>query len=102
MPFETNYGFTLRTNWSAAVSENQGIHPNSELLVKDWEGIWQEVRQNLQKPQERERKQHDQKRQPATDYMTLEDVLRGGAKKGDRVMLKQKKYSHKAANGETR
>ena len=34
-PFEINYGFTPQTNWSGAVSENQGIHLNSELLVKD-------------------------------------------------------------------
>ena len=46
-PFEINYGFTPRTNWSGAVSDNQGIHPNSELLVKDWEEIWQEVRDTL-------------------------------------------------------
>ena len=61
-PFEINYGFTPRTNWSGAVSDNQGIHPNSELLVKDREGIWQEVRETLQRAQERQRKWHDQKR----------------------------------------
>ena len=68
------------------MSENQGIHPNSELLVKDWEGIWQEVRETLQRAQERPRKWHDQKRQPAPDYVTLEDILQGRAKKADRVM----------------
>ena len=72
------------------MSENQGIHPNSELLVKDWEGIWQEVRETLQRAQERQRKWHDQKRQPAPDYVTLEDVLQGRAKKADRVMLNRK------------
>ena len=89
-PFEINYGFTPRTNWSGAVSENQGIHPNSKLLVKDWEGIWQEVREILQRAQERQRKWHDQKCQPAPDYVTLEDVLQGRAKKADRVMLNRK------------
>ena len=86
-PFEINYGFTPQTNCSGAVSENRGIHPNSELLVKDWAGIWQEVRETLQKAQERQRKWHDQKPQPAPDYVTIEDVLQGRAKKADRVML---------------
>ena len=86
-PFEINYGFTPRTNWSGAVSENQGIDPNSQLLVKDWECIWQEVRETLRRAQERQRKWHDQKRQPAPDYVTLEDVLQRRAKKAKRVML---------------
>ena len=66
-PFEINYGFTPRTNWSGAVSDNQGIHPNSELLVKDWEGTWQEVRETLQRAQERHRKWHNEKRQPGPE-----------------------------------
>ena len=27
------------------VSDNQGIHPDSKLLVKDEEGIWEEIRE---------------------------------------------------------
>jgi len=42
-PFEINYGFTPETQWSGMVSDNQGIHPDSELVVKDWEGTWQEI-----------------------------------------------------------
>ena len=72
------------------MSENQEIHPNSELLVNDWEGIWQEVRETLQSPQERQRQWHDQKRQPAPDYVSLEDVLLGRAKRGERVMLNRR------------
>ena len=34
-PFEINYGFIPRTNWLGAVSDKQGIHPNSELVVRD-------------------------------------------------------------------
>ena len=37
-----------------------------------------------------QRKWQDQKRQPAPDYVTLEDVLQGRAKKADRVMLNRK------------
>ena len=89
-PFEINYGFSPQTQWSGIVSESQGVHPDSELVVKDWEGTWQEVRETLLKAQERQRKWHDQKRQPAPEYATLEDVKRGTAIKADRVMLDRK------------
>jgi len=69
------------------VSDNKGIHPDIELMVKDWEGTWQEIRETIQREQERQRKWYDQKRQRAPEYVTLEDVLHGRAKKADRVML---------------
>jgi len=34
-PFEINYGFAPQTQWSGMVSDNQGIHSDSELVVKD-------------------------------------------------------------------
>jgi len=34
-PFEINYGFAPQTQWSGIVSDNKGIHPDSELMVKD-------------------------------------------------------------------
>jgi len=37
-PFEINYGFAPQTQWSGMVSDNKGIDPDSELVVKDWEG----------------------------------------------------------------
>jgi len=72
------------------VSDNQGIHPDSELVVKDWERTWQEIREILQRAQERQRKWYDQKRQPSPEYVTLEDVSQGRAKKADSVMLNRK------------
>jgi len=72
------------------VSDNQGIHPESELAVMVWEGTWQEVQETLQRVQERQRKWNDQKRQPSPEYVTLEDVSQGRAKKADRVMLNRK------------
>ena len=42
-PFDINYGFTPQTQWSRMVSDNQGIDPDSELIVKDWEETWQEI-----------------------------------------------------------
>jgi len=42
-PFEITYGFTPQTQWLGIVADNHGIHPDSELLVKDWEGTWQEI-----------------------------------------------------------
>ena len=69
------------------MSENHGIHPNSELLVKDSDGIWQEIRETFWRAHERQRKWHDKKPQPAPDYVTLEDVIQGRAKKADRIML---------------
>jgi len=89
-PFEINYGFSPQTQWSGIVSVNKGIHPNSELVVKDWEGTWQEIQETIQQAQERERKWHDQKRQPALEYVTLEHVIQGRAKKADRVILNRK------------
>jgi len=86
-PFEINYGFFPQTQWLGIVSENKGIHPDSELIVKDWEGTWQEIRETIKQAQERQQKWHDQKRQPAPEYVTLEDVTQGRAKKAERVML---------------
>jgi len=72
------------------LSHNKGIHPDSELIVKDWEGTCKEIRERIQRAQERQRKWHDQRREPAPEYVTLEDVLHGRAKKADRVMLNSK------------
>ena len=79
------------------VSYNQGIHPDSELVVKDWEGTWQEIRETLQRAQERQRKWHDQNRQPSPEYVTLEDISQGRAKKADCVMLNRKNIRTKRA-----
>jgi len=64
-PFEINYGFTPQTQWLGMVSDNQGIDPDSELVVWDWERTRQAIRETLQPAQERQRKWHDQKRQPS-------------------------------------
>jgi len=42
-PFEINYGFSTQTQWSGIVSDNKGIHPDSKLVVKNWEDTWQEI-----------------------------------------------------------
>jgi len=93
--FEINYGFSPQTQWSGIVSYNKGIHPHSERVVKDWEGTWQEIRETIQQSPERQRKWHDPKRQPAPEYVTLEDVIQGRAKKADRVMLNRKNVCRK-------
>jgi len=41
--FEINYGFSPHTQWSGIVSDNKGIPPDSELVVKVWEGRWQAI-----------------------------------------------------------
>jgi len=89
-PFEINYGFAPQTQWPGMVSDNKAIHRDSEPMVKDWEGTWQEIRERIQRAQERQWKWHDQKRQPAPEYVTLEDVLHGRAKKADIVMHNRK------------
>jgi len=68
-PFEINYGFTPQTQWSGIVSDNKGIHPDSEHVVQDWEGTWQEIRETIQQEQERQGKLYYQKRQPAPEYV---------------------------------
>jgi len=75
--FEIKNRFSPQTQWSGIVSDNKGIHPDSELVVKDWEGTWQEIQETIQPAQERQQKWHDQKRQPAPEYVTLEDVIQG-------------------------
>jgi len=77
------------------VSDNKEIHPDSELIVKDLEGTWQEIPETIQRAQERQRKWRDQKRQQAPEYVRLEDVLHGKAKKADRVILNRKNLSTK-------
>jgi len=94
-PFEINYGFTPQTEWSVMVSDKQEIHRDSELVVKGWEGTWQEMRETLQWSQERQRKSDHQKRQPSLEYVKLEDVSQCRAKKADRVMLNQENICSK-------
>ena len=89
-PFDINYGFTPQTQWSGMVSDNQGIDLDSELIVKDWEETWQEIRETLQRAQERPRKWDDQKRQPSAEYVTLEDVSQGRVMKADSLRLNRK------------
>jgi len=94
-PFESNYGFAPRTQSSRIVSDIQGIHADSELVVQDYEGTWQEIRATLQRTQESKRKWNDHKRQPSPEYVTLEDVSQGRAKKADRVMLNRNNIRRK-------
>ena len=49
-----------------------------------------DVQETLQRAQERQKKWHDQKHLPSPEYITLEDVSQGRAKKVDRVMLDSK------------
>jgi len=86
-PFEINYEFSPLTEWSGIVSDNKRIQADSDLVVKDWKVTRQEIQETIQQVQERQRKLHDQKRQPGPEYVTLEDVMQGRAKKADRVML---------------
>jgi len=60
-PFEIHSGFSPQTQWSGIGSDNKGIHPDSELVVKDWEGTWQEIRETIQPAHERQWKWHDHK-----------------------------------------
>ena len=49
--------------------------------------MWQEMRENLERAQARQRKWYDKKHLPAPEYYTLEDVAAGRAKVADKVML---------------
>jgi len=55
-PFEINYGFSLQTQWSGIESDNKGIHPDTELVMKHWEDTWQEIQETIQQAQERHQK----------------------------------------------
>jgi len=47
-PCEINHGFTPKTQWSGMVSDNEGIHADSELVVHDLEEMWPEIRARFQ------------------------------------------------------
>ena len=56
-------------------------------LYEGWTSVWQEMRENLEKAQARERKWYDKKHLPAPEYNMLEDVAAGRANVADGVML---------------
>jgi len=68
------------------VSDNQGIHLDSELEVKDWQGKWHQIQETFRLAQERQREWHDQKPYLSPEYVTWEDVNTGRAKKANHVM----------------
>jgi len=78
-PFKINYGYSPQTQWSGIVSHNNEIHRDSELVVQDWEGRWQEIRETIQQAKEKQPKWHNTKRKPAPEYVTLEDIIQGRA-----------------------
>jgi len=53
-PFEMNYAFSQETQWSGIVSDNKGRHANSNLMIKDWKGTWQEIKETIQSAPERQ------------------------------------------------
>jgi len=69
------------------VSDNKGIDPDNESVVKAWKATWQEIWKTIGPAQERQWKWHNRKRQPALEYDILENIMQGRAKKADRVML---------------
>lgn len=88
--FDIKYGFTPLRQWLGIVSDNQEILPDSKHVVKDWEGMWQEIQETLKQAQQRQRKWHDPKKQLSPAYVTLEDVSQGRAMKADGLMLNQR------------
>jgi len=70
------------------VSDNKRIHLDSEHMVKDWEGTWQEIRQTIHQVQEWQ--WYDQKRQPGLKFAMLEDGLTGSGNITDRVIFNHK------------
>ena len=86
-PFEANYGFSPRTNWLEKTMKPKRENLGSSEVYQGWTSVWQEMRENMQRAQARQRKWYDKKRLPAPEYDTLEDVAAGRAKVADRVML---------------
>jgi len=93
-PFEANYGFSPRTNWlEKAVSKRENMA--STKVFESWTSIWQEMRENLESAQARQRRWYDKKRLPAPEYNTLEDVAEGRASAADKVMLNRQNIKTK-------
>ena len=84
-PFEANYGFSPRTNWLEMKKPKQMNTAGSDLY-ESWTSVWQEMRENLEKAQARQRKWYNKKHLLASNN-TLEDVAAGRAKVADKVML---------------
>jgi len=93
-PFEANYGFSPQTNWLERPKRKRQ-NPGSEEVYEGWTSVWQIMRENLDRAQARQRKWYDQKRQPAPEYNTLEDVKEGRAKVADKVMLSRQNIKTK-------
>ena len=59
-PFEANYGFSPRTNWLEMKKPKQMNTAGSDQY-EGWTSVWQEMRENLEKAQTRQRKWYDKK-----------------------------------------
>jgi hypothetical protein len=84
--FAANYGFSPRTNWPEAGKRRHDNIGSTEIL-QDWTAVWQELRDNLDKEQKRQKKWYNKKRLPAPEYKTMEDVAYSRAKIADKIML---------------
>ena len=87
-PFEANYGFSPHTNLLEMKKPKQMNTAGSDLY-EGWTSVWQEMRDNLERAQARQRKWYDKKHLLAPEYSTLEDVAAGRAKVADKVMRNQ-------------
>ena len=75
-PFKANYGFCLRTNWLETKKPKQ-MNTAGNDLYEGWTSVWQEMRENLEKAQARQRKWYDRKHisKMYTLPLTLSDAL---------------------------
>jgi len=60
-PFYANYGYQPETQWVGVKEEEEWTNPASELLLSRWKGIWEDLRANIKKAQEKYAKYYDRK-----------------------------------------
>jgi len=52
-PFYANYGYQPETQWVGVKEEEDCANPASKLLLSRWKGIWEDLRANIPKAQEK-------------------------------------------------
>jgi hypothetical protein len=75
-PFFANYGYQPETQWARPKDDLEWTNPASEILMSRWVAIWEDLRANIKKAQERNAKYYDRKVMEPPKF-----------KKGDLVMI---------------
>lgn len=74
-PFNANYGFQPETQWARPKEGSEWTNPASELLLSRWKVIWEDLRANIQKAQEKNARYYDRKVMAPPDFQVGDLVM---------------------------